>query len=150
MFPNLYYWNNLNPKLFFMDKNLLVQTAQAMVKKGKGILAIDESSSTCKKRFDAVGVDCTEENRRAYRELLITAPGVEQYISGMILYDETLRQSTKAGVSFVKALNDKGMIAGIKVELYMKVKFVLKGLMVCVKDLLNILRSVLALQNGVR
>ena len=100
-----------------MDKNLLVQTAQAMVKKGKGILAIDESSSTCKKRFDAVGVDCTEENRRAYRELLITAPGVEQYISGMILYDETLRQSTKAGVSFVKALNDKGMIAGIKVDM---------------------------------
>lgn len=87
-----------------------------MVAPGKGILAIDESVSTCKKRFEALGVECTEETRQEYRELLVTAPGLEQYISGMILFDETLRQKTKDGRSFVDVLKTKGIIPGIKVD----------------------------------
>lgn len=87
-----------------------------MVAPGKGILAIDESHSTCKKRFDAYGIECTEENRRAYRELLITSPGAEAYLSGIILFDETLRQKTTQGTPFPKILESKGMIPGIKVD----------------------------------
>ena len=78
-----------------------------MVAPGKGILAIDESHSTCKKRFDAYKIECTEENRRAYRELLITAPEIEKYISGIILFDETLRQKTADGVPFAEVLKKK-------------------------------------------
>ena len=99
-----------------MDLNVLKQTAQAMVAPGKGILAIDESTGTCKKRFEALGVECSEEARREYRELLVTAPGEEQYLSGMILFDETLRQSTRDGRKFVDVLKAKGMLAGIKVD----------------------------------
>ncbi len=99
-----------------MDKMLLQKTAKAMVAPGKGILAIDESHSTCKKRFDAYGLECTEENRRAYREVLITAPEAEQFLSGMILFDETLRQKTHGGVPFSEVLQKKGMIPGIKVD----------------------------------
>lgn len=99
-----------------MDKSILTKTAKAMVSPGKGILAIDESHSTCRKRFDAYKIECTEENRRAYRELLITAPEIEKYISGMILFDETLRQKTAAGVSFAEVLKKKGIIPGIKVD----------------------------------
>jgi hypothetical protein len=73
-----------------------------MVAPGKGIIAIDESTATCAKRFDGVGIENTEENRRAYRELLLTAPKLGEYISGAILFDETMRQSTKAGVPFAK------------------------------------------------
>ena len=87
-----------------------------MVASGKGILAIDESHSTCKKRFDGVGIACTEETRRDYRELLITAPGIEEHISGMILFDETIRQSTRDGMPFPAILKSKGMITGIKVD----------------------------------
>lgn len=87
-----------------------------MVAPGKGILAIDESHSTCKKRFDAYGIECSEENRRAYREILITSPGAEQFLSGMILFDETLRQKTHGGVPFSEILKKKGMIPGIKVD----------------------------------
>lgn len=87
-----------------------------MVASGKGILAIDESTGTCKKRFEALGVECTEETRREYRELLVTAPGIEQAVSGFIMYDETLRQSTKDGKRFVNVLKEKGMLAGIKVD----------------------------------
>ena len=87
-----------------------------MVAPGKGILAIDESHSTCKKRFDAYKIECTEENSRAYRELLITAPEIEKYISGMILFDETLRQKTADGVPFAEVLKKKGIIPGIKVD----------------------------------
>ena len=87
-----------------------------MVAPGKGILAIDESTGTCKKRFEALGVECSEDARREYRELLVEAPGIELYVSGMILYDETLRQSTKDGRRFVDVLKGKGMIAGIKVD----------------------------------
>ncbi len=99
-----------------MNLSILQATAKAMVAPGKGILAIDESHSTCKKRFDALGVDCTEESRREYRELLVTAPELENYVSGMILFDETLRQSTRDGQRFVEVLKSKGMIAGIKVD----------------------------------
>ncbi len=95
----------------------LAETAQAMVAAGKGIIAIDESSATIKKRFDAVGIDCTEENRRAYREMLLTAPKLGDYISGAILYDETIRQSTKVGVPFTKVMMDSGIIPGIKVDM---------------------------------
>jgi len=99
-----------------MDINALTKIAQAMVAKGKGILAIDESHSTCKKRFDALGIDCSEENRRVYRQLLITAEGIEEALSGMILFDETLRQKTDDGIPFPKVLEDKGIMPGIKVD----------------------------------
>jgi len=97
-------------------KQELEATAKAMVAKGKGILAIDESQPTIEKRFKSISIDCTEENRRAYRDLLITAPGSSEYISGMILFDETMRQSTSNGVPFPQALIDQGIMPGIKVD----------------------------------
>jgi len=99
-----------------MSIEQLAETAQAMVAAGKGIIAIDESNATIKKRFDGVGVECTEENRRAYREMLLSTPNLGEHISGAILFDETLRQSTKAGVPFTKLMNDNGIIPGIKVD----------------------------------
>ncbi len=95
----------------------MAQTAATMVEAGKGILAIDESAPTIKKRFDTINLESTEANRRAYRDLLITLPGGNEYISGMILYDETLRQSTADGVPFPKALVDQGIMPGIKVDM---------------------------------
>lgn len=89
--------------------------AAAMVAKGKGILAIDESTGTCTKRFDALGVESNEENRRLYRQLLVTAPA-EEYLSGMILFDETLRQKTDDGMPFSEVLSRKGILPGIKVD----------------------------------
>jgi len=94
----------------------LHETARALVAEGKGILAADESDSTIKKRFDSIGLESTEENRRAYRDLLFTTPGVEEYISGVILFDETIRQSSLDGTSFPKLLASKGVIPGIKVD----------------------------------
>jgi fructose-bisphosphate aldolase class I len=99
-----------------MDKALLSKTAAAMVAPGKGILAADESAGTCEKRFQSVNVDCTEENRRTYRGLLFTAPGVNQQISGVILHDETLRQSGNDGATFPDYLAKNGMVPGIKVD----------------------------------
>src|SRR6187455_2444679 len=99
-----------------MDTKLMTETARAMVAPGKGLLAADESAGTCKKRFDSVGVESTEESRRAYRELLFTTAGIEQHVSGVILFDETLRQSTKDGVGFGKYLQSSGIIPGIKVD----------------------------------
>src|SRR4029077_3973999 len=100
-----------------MDRNLLSKTAAAMVAKGKGLLAADESSGTCEKRFKSVGVDSTEANRRAYRDLLFTTKGIEEFVSGVILFDETLRQSTIAGNEpFPEFLAGKGIIPGIKVD----------------------------------
>lgn len=99
-----------------MSIEQLAETAQAMVAAGKGIIAIDESTGTIKKRFDSVGVESTEENRRAYREMLLTTPKLGEYISGAILFDETLRQSTRDGVPFTKIMNDAGIIPGIKVD----------------------------------
>src|SRR5690349_17495575 len=94
----------------------LESIAQAMVAPGKGIIAIDESTATIKKRFDSVNVPNTEENRRAYREMLLTTPRLSEHISGAILYDETIRQSTKAGVPFTKLMLDAGILPGIKVD----------------------------------
>jgi fructose-bisphosphate aldolase class I len=99
-----------------MDKALLSKTAAAMVAKGKGILAADESSGTCEKRFKSVGVECTEENRRAYRNLLFSTAGVEQYLSGVILFDETARQKANDGTPIPEYLAKKGIIPGIKVD----------------------------------
>src|SRR5713101_2004144 len=90
--------------------------AEALVADGKGILAADESTGTIKKRLDSIGVESTEENRRAYRDLLFTTPGAEEYISGVILYDETLRQSSADGTPFPELLASKGIIPGIKVD----------------------------------
>ena len=99
-----------------MSAQELEQTAKAMVASGKGILAIDESFPTIKKRFDSINIESTEENRRAYRDLLITNPGGSDFISGMILFDETIRQSTADGTPFTKALIDQGIMPGIKVD----------------------------------
>ncbi len=91
-------------------------TATALVAPGKGILAADESTGTITRRFAAVGVESTEETRRAYRELLFTAPGIERYLSGVILYDETIRQSASDGTPFPALLAAKGIVPGIKVD----------------------------------
>ena len=99
-----------------MSIDLLAETAQAMVAAGKGIIAIDESNNTIKKRFDGVGIDCSEDNRRAYRQMLLTTPSLGKYISGAILYDETLRQKTSDGVPFTKVMLDNGILPGIKVD----------------------------------
>lgn len=99
-----------------MNHSELQATAKAMVAKGKGILAADESSGTIKKRFDSIKLESTEENRRAYREMLFTAPGSADYISGVIFYDETLRQKTKAGLAFAEHLKRLGIVPGIKVD----------------------------------
>jgi fructose-bisphosphate aldolase class I len=99
-----------------MDAENLERTARAIVAEGKGILAADESSGTIKKRFDSIGVESTEESRRAYRALLFTTEGVEEYISGVILYDETIRQAAADGTPFPKLLESKGIIPGIKVD----------------------------------
>ena len=99
-----------------MNLNELKAVANAMIGNGKGILAADESSPTIKKRFDSIGTESTEENRRRYREMLLTTPGIADYIGGVILFDETLRQSTSDGVPFSKYLSDLGVIPGIKVD----------------------------------
>ena len=99
-----------------MDAELMMQTARAMVAPGKGLLAADESAGTCKKRFDSVGVESTEENRRAWRELLFTTPGLPEYVSGVILFDETIRQKTKEGEPFADYMKRQGIIPGIKVD----------------------------------
>jgi fructose-bisphosphate aldolase class I len=96
--------------------NELHETARALVSDGKGILAADESTGTIKKRFDSIGIESTEDTRRAYRELLFTTPGAEEYISGVILFDETIRQSASDGTPFPKLLESKGIIPGIKVD----------------------------------
>lgn len=99
-----------------MNKETLIHTVQALLADNKGLLAMDESTPTCNKRFAKNGIPETLEARRAYRELIITTPDLQQYISGAILYDETLRQSKKDGTSFVKVLQDTGIVPGIKVD----------------------------------
>ncbi len=94
----------------------LERTAGAIVAEGRGILAADESGPTIEKRFKTIGVESTQENRRAYRELLFTTPGIGKFISGVILYDETIRQATAAGKPFVEVLKSQGIIPGIKVD----------------------------------
>jgi fructose-bisphosphate aldolase, class I len=92
------------------------ETARAIVADHKGILAADESTGTIKKRFDSIGVESTEENRRFYRQLLFTAAGMEESVGGVILYDETIRQATDDGTPFAEVLASKGVIPGIKVD----------------------------------
>src|SRR5574341_923295 len=99
-----------------MDTQTLISTARDLVAEGKGILAADESSGTIKRRLDGINVRSTEENRRAYRELLFTTPDVEAFISGIILYDETLRQKAQDGTPFATLLTQRGIIPGIKVD----------------------------------
>jgi fructose-bisphosphate aldolase class I len=94
----------------------LANIARAMVAPGKGILAADESTPTIKKRFDSVQAESTEENRLSYREMLFTTKGAEEFISGVILFDETLRQKTSSGVTVPKLLDSKGILPGIKVD----------------------------------
>ncbi len=94
----------------------LAATVRALFAGDKGLLAMDESNPTCNKRFAALGIPQTEEARRAYRELIVTAPGLGDSISGAILFDETIRQQTREGTSFVEALARAGIIAGIKVD----------------------------------
>lgn len=100
-----------------MNRSELESIARAMVAKGKGILAADESSGTIKKRFDGIKLESTEEARRTYRELLFTAPSVADHISGVILYDETIRQKTKDGTPFPQHLAKLGIVPGIKVDM---------------------------------
>ena len=99
-----------------MDTVKLESIAQALVKKGKGILAADESSGTIKKRFDTISVNSTEQNRFFYRHLLFTTDGIEDFISGVILFDETIRQSDKTSLPLPEILNKKGILPGIKVD----------------------------------
>ena len=99
-----------------MSPATLSTTAQALVGGGKGLLAIDESISTCNKRFAASGIAQTEEARRAYRELLVTTPGLGAHVSGAILFDETIRQADRSGTRFVDRLVAAGVIPGIKVD----------------------------------
>jgi fructose-bisphosphate aldolase, class I len=96
--------------------NELEQTARALVAPGKGILAADESDGTIKKRFDSIGIESTEDTRRAYRDMLLTTEGAADHISGVILYDETIRQSALDGTPFPKLLEAQGVIPGIKVD----------------------------------
>jgi fructose-bisphosphate aldolase class I len=98
------------------DERELEATANAMIASGKGILAIDETSPTCTKRFDEFGIECTEDSRRAYREMLLTTPGIGEYISAVIMFDETIRQSSADGRRLVDVLNAAGIIPGIKVD----------------------------------
>lgn len=95
----------------------LCDTAKAMVAPGKGLLAADESSGTADKRLMSVGLESTEEVRRSYRQLLLTTEGIEQYLSGVILYDETIRQQDDKGTAFAEVLKTKGIIPGIKVDM---------------------------------
>ncbi len=99
-----------------MDTRELMATAKAMVANSKGLLAMDESNPTCNKRFAKLGIPQTEETRRAYREMIVTTPGLGECISGAILYDETIRQKTKDGTPFLKIITDAGIIPGIKVD----------------------------------
>ena len=99
-----------------MKNENLESVARKLVAPGKGILAADESSPTIEKRLKSINVSSTEENRRTYREILFTTTGAGEFISGVILFDETIRQKTRDGRTFVKALEQQGIIPGIKVD----------------------------------
>jgi fructose-bisphosphate aldolase class I len=99
-----------------MNAQELIDTARVLVAGDKGLLAMDESNPTCNKRFARLGIPQTEEARRAYRELIVTTSGLDNFISGVILYDETIRQSRKDGTQFIKVIIDAGIIPGIKVD----------------------------------
>jgi fructose-bisphosphate aldolase class I len=100
-----------------MNTQDLIDTANLLVADNKGLLAMDESTGTCNKRFAALGIMQDEESRRAYRELILTTPNLSKSISGVILYDETIRQKTEGGIPFLKVINDAGIMTGIKVDI---------------------------------
>ena len=100
-----------------MNTQELKETCRKLMADDKGLLAMDESNPTCNKRFALLCIPQNEETRRAYRELIITTPGLGEYISGVILYDETIRQKKRDGTSFLKVINDIGIIPGIKVDI---------------------------------
>jgi fructose-bisphosphate aldolase, class I len=100
-----------------MNLQLLIDTARALVAPGKGVLAADESTGTIQRRFDSINVENTETNRRDYREMLFGATGLAEFISGVILYDETIRQKAASGTALVQVLREEGIIPGIKVDL---------------------------------
>lgn len=99
----------------------LAETAAKLATPGKGILAADESTGTIGKKFASIGVENTEDNRRAYRDLLFTTEGLNHYISGVILYSETAKQTAKCGTKFIQLLASKGIVSGIKVDQGLKV-----------------------------
>jgi len=99
-----------------METDVLMATAREIMAPGKGLLAADESTGTITKRLRAIGVESTEDNRRSYREMLFTAPGIEEYLSGVILFDETIRQDSSYGKPMRELLTEKGIIVGIKVD----------------------------------
>lgn len=99
-----------------MNKDILIDTAKSLVANNKGLLAMDESTPTCNRRFLQNGIPETEEARRTYRELIVTTPGLGEFISGAILYDETIHQCKKDGTPFIKILVEAGIIPGIKVD----------------------------------
>ena len=99
-----------------MNAQKLIDTAKALVAGDKGLLAMDESNPTCDKRFARLGIPQTEETRRAYREMIVTTPGLSECISGAILYDETIRQAKMDGTPFAQAIANDEMIPGIKVD----------------------------------
>ena len=99
-----------------MDFSRLHEVVKSLVVEGKGILAADESTGTITKRFESVGIESNEETRQQYRELLFTTPSIEDFLSGVILFDETIRQQTKTGIPFAKLIANKGIIPGIKVD----------------------------------
>lgn len=103
-----------------MNAEDLIKTAKMLVADDKGLLAMDESNPTCNKRFAQMGIPQTEECRRAYRELLVTTPGLSQYISGAILYDETIHQQTRDGIPLIQVILDAGILPGIKVDMSTK------------------------------
>jgi len=138
-----------------MNKQELFQTAVAMVADNKGLLAADESTGTMGKRLDSIGVENAEPNRRDYREMLFRSNGFGDFISGVILYDETIRQNAADGTSLVKILQDARSIPGIKVDGGAKAlpgrptEKIPKGLMDCLSVLLNIINLGLGLRSGV-
>ena len=105
-----------------MNTQELIATAKAMVAEGKGLLAMDESTPTCNNRFEIVGIPQTEETRRSYRELIVTTPGLGEFISGVILYDETIRQSKKDGTPFIMFWRVLPIKVGKKIEAWVAIQ----------------------------
>ena len=139
-----------------MNAQDLIDTARMLVADYKGLLAMDESNPTCNKRFAKLGIPQTEEARRAYRELIITTPSLCKYISGAILYDETIRQQKPDGTFFVQVIIDAGIIPGIKVDIGAKDmaghpgEKITEGQTDCAIALRNIFKWALVLPSGAR
>ena len=107
---------NVRRRYIGSNKQELISTVQALLGGDKGLLAMDESNPTCNKRFAQLGIPQTEEARRSYRELILTTPGLGEFISGAILYDETIRQTASDGTPMIKLVTDAGIVPGIKVD----------------------------------